>query len=152
MQCSRTQVICFRKSLPADEITAKNRCLFQNLQHCCSVMSHEIIPAASRDVAAHGMAGNPAGLTGCDRQHLAKIFTYLTQILAISSNQGARSQVRLTDGCEFTEDQHPAWIWNFLVLYLVLVLPTVLLCPAPRSQHFLPAVSSETGWLSFLFT
>lgn len=37
--------------------------------------------------SAHGMAGNPAGLTGCDRQHLAKIFPHLTQILAISSNQ-----------------------------------------------------------------
>lgn len=98
------------------------------------------------------MAGSPAGLTGCDRQHLAKIFTYLTQILAISSNQGAWSQMRLTDGCEFTEEQHPVGIWKFLVPYLVFVLLMALLCPAPLSQHFFPAVSSETGWLSFILT
>lgn len=42
--------ICFRKPLPADGITAKSRCLFQKLQRCCSVMSDEIIPAASCSV------------------------------------------------------------------------------------------------------
>lgn len=53
VQCSRSQGICFRKPLPADEITAKSRCFFQKLQQRCSVLSDEIIPAASCSVTPH---------------------------------------------------------------------------------------------------
>ena len=81
--------------------------------------------------------GTRRGVTGCDRQHLTKILTQLTQILAISSNQGACLQMRLTDGCESTEEQHPVEISKFLVLYLALILSMVFV-PSSSFSAFPP--------------